>query len=199
MPGLNVHADSDNSYATTKKKWNRGPKVILAVSLLLLIPVVGTSLASKVTVNSNGITFGQGYAAALACSDTVTITPHSEFNYATAAPSSSGWQVTTLTLSGIDTSDFSPYSLLGCGGKRITLQAMIGGINALPFDITFVLPLTTSVPDQITGGNFDYYTVANSDPAQSGGSAHAVGDSLVITLITPVDATSIDGFTIQES
>ena len=138
-------------------------------------------------------------AAALACSDTVTITPNSTFNYNSGAPSSSGWQLTTLTLSGIDTSNFSQYSLLGCGGKTITLRAMAGGINALTFDITFVLPLTTSVPDQITGANLDYYTVANSDPAQTGGSAHTAGDSLVITLITPVDATSVDGFTIQES
>lgn len=192
MPGLNVHADSDNSYATTKKKWNRGPKVILAVSLLLLIPIVGTSLASQVTLNNNrGITFGQGYSAALACSgtDNVTITPNSTFNYNSGAPSSSGWQLTSLSLSGINTLDFDPYSLLGCGGKTITIQAMSGS-NPLGFDIVLDLPLVAG-GNTIISHNNDNYTVTNT--------GHSNPDTLNITLVSPVDAFSVDGFTIQES
>jgi hypothetical protein len=186
MPGLNVHADSENSSVATKKKWNRGPKVILAVSLLLLIPVVGTSLASNVVVNSGGpITFGQGYVAAIDCSNNVTISPNAKFHYNAGT---SYWYVDQITISGIDT------SAGGCAGKTITVRAMHDGDSAKKIDnvaaddVSFTLPLS-STPVTCNSGIKE----------QCFSSGYTTLDTLTIPLIADIQAADVNGFTIQES
>jgi hypothetical protein len=199
MPGLNVHADPEKYDATSKSKWNRGPKVILAVVFLLLIPVVGTSLASSVTINNvdNKVTFGQGYLAALACDENVTITPHVVFNYTApsgATPPSGAWNVDYLTLSDIDTND------AGCGGKTITLQVMKGQNNALEYEIIFDLP-TEELASTTDAGlhSRTEYTILNTDPTYEKSSKGISGDSLKINFTASFNATLLDGFTIQQS
>ena len=187
MPGLNVHADSDNSYATTKKKWNRGPKVILAVSLLLLIPVVGTSLASNGVVNGAPITFGQGYTAAIACSTPVTITPDTYFSYTNKT--TYGWKINTITISGINTTDTDSTTGIGCGLKTLTIQPMLDGVATGP-------SLVLSIP---SGEG----SVTSSSPLEySGGTSQGLADdTLIITYVSghEIPAADVNGFTIQES
>ena len=187
MPGLNVHADHENSAPTSKKKWNRGPKVILAVSLLLLIPVIGTSLASSVTVNSGGpLTFGQGYTAALACDASVTISPNALFHYNAGT---GYWYANQLTLSGIDT------SASGCAGKTITLRALHDGDPANEIDgstpavdVLFILPSASGPATCQTGIAEGCFS-----------SGYSSSDTLVIPLVADVLAADINGFTIQQS
>lgn len=191
MPGLNVHADHENSAPTSKKKWNRGPKVILAVSLLLLIPVIGTSLASSVTVNGGAVTFGQGYTLALACDENVTITPTATFNYNAG---SGYWYVDRFTLSGIDTT--LTVNGTGCGGKTITIKALDGSGNPSKIiddtnaaDITFSLPTSTGAVTCTSG--LDTELCPNSTASD--------GDSLIFRLTADIKASTISGFTIQQS
>ena len=182
MPGLNVHADSENSSVATKKKWNRGPKVILAVSLLLLIPVVGTSLASNVVVNGGGpITFGQGYSGAIACSTPVDIKPDVQAFY----DSTVTWSINSLTLSNINTTSTDGNGL-GCGGKTITIQALNNGTvvgNPISFTLASASPWHST-------------NLANAYGFDSG---HSATDSLTIAIPLEILATDVNGFTIQES
>ena len=181
MPGLNVHADHENSAPTSKKKWNRGPKVILAVSLLLLIPVIGTSLASNVVVNGGGpITFGQGYQAALACDDSVTITPQVHTTY----DGTVYWYIYMLAIA-IDTTPTN-VSGVGCGGKTITIQALNHGVvvgTAVSFTLASADPWNATVITNAT--TFD--------------SAGSTSDTIDVPVPSEILATDVDGFTIQQS
>lgn len=191
IPGLNVHADQDDAVPTSKKKWNRGPKVILAVSLLLLIPVIGTSLASSVTVNGGAVTFGQGYTAALACDQQVTITPNAKFNYYSPP---GYWYVDQITISGINTSPNAIADGPGCAGKTIRLQAMNSGDVVTGGLVQFALPTTGTAPVTVNCASPAIGIAAGCFTSRLTGS-----DELIIPLAVQVDATIINGFTIEQS
>jgi hypothetical protein len=143
MGGLNVHADDESSVSQSqKKKWFKSPKVILGICALIAIPVVGTTFAATTRVainNNNGIAFGQGNSAALACDETVTITPHAWF-------SRGSWYLSSVTISNLDTT-----SGQACDGKTITLAGYTSNNTNTEQDTTIAesestIPLISSSP-----------------------------------------------------
>jgi hypothetical protein len=182
MAGFNLHANPKNSQVSARNMWNRGPKAILAVSLMLLVPIVGTSLASKVTVNNDkAITFGQGYSTALACSGDINIKPAVHMIYGQPIT----WAIWKITLENINTMPTNANGI-GCGGKKITIQARSNG-TALGIPISFTLASTAPWNAAVAAGVYAF---------DSSGSAK---DTLVIFISSEISATNLNGFTIEES
>ena len=180
MLGLNLNAEDELPSSPKKQKRGKGPKFILGAVVLLVIPIVGTSLASNVTVNAGSITFGQGYSAAVACSDTVNISP-------AAVYASSSFKVETLTVTGIDTRSTNSGTHKGCGGKTLTISAIDSttGTALSNGSVTFTLPTASGAATSLTG----------ADPFNSGAAA---SDTLIIPITTSFAAANINAFTVQE-
>jgi hypothetical protein len=108
MSPLNIHPEENVSSA--KKKNNKMLKVMLGIGALVLVPVIGTTLASSITVNggTDPITFGQGQQAALACDPDVTLTPVAGYSYGR-------FVVKSVQVSSVD--------LNACAGKKVQISA----------------------------------------------------------------------------
>ena len=188
MGGLNVHADDQNSpSASRKKKWYKSPKIVIGLSVLIAIPIIGTTFATTGTVVAvDPIAFGQGQQAALKCDASVTIHPHAVY-------SGSAWKLDYVTITGLDISATDAVTGIGCLGKNITLGAYSGG-NTIPnSEATFLVSAgenQTIVQAATWGGNTDTTaTQSSSDPTDA---------TVVISYPTPVSFTGLGGFTIQE-
>ena len=146
--------------------------------MLVLVPIVGTSLASNVTVNAGNITFGQGYSAAVACSGTVNISPATVYQ-------SSAFNVQTLTVTNINTVQTSGG--VGCGGRTLVISAIDSttGTALSNGSVTFTLPTASGAATSLTG----------ADPFNSGAAA---SDTLIIPITTSFAAANINAFTVQE-
>ena len=108
MSPLNIHPEEN--VTSTKKKNNKMIKVMLGIGALVLVPVIGTTLASSITVNggTDPITFGQGQEAALACDPSVTLTPVAGYSYGR-------FVVKSVRVSSVD--------LTACAGKIVQISA----------------------------------------------------------------------------
>ena len=187
MGGLNVHADDQNSASPSqKKKWNKSPKLILGLAALIAIPVLGTTFAGSITVNgASKIIFGQGQVQALACDDSVTITPYANY-------SAGKWMLETITVTNLDTTSS------GCQGKNITIAAYNGSGTTISASATTFAPtassgaITPSVP--ATWGGVE--TVSQTADA-------SIDGTITISFATGVDLTdtytAVNGFTIQQN
>jgi len=100
MSPLNIHPEE--AVNVPKKKKNKTLKVMLGIAALVAVPVVGTTLAASITLNSNdAIQFGQGVVQAVACdSDGITVTPASSFDN-DATFSNASFFVDSVILTGI--------------------------------------------------------------------------------------------------
>jgi len=86
MSPLNIHPEEDR--AVTKKKNNKVLKVLLGISALIAVPVIGTTLAASITINTgNAVQFGQGVVQATACDNAITVTAATTFVNAASAGS----------------------------------------------------------------------------------------------------------------
>lgn len=133
MLNLNAGAEetpqTPNSTAQAKirKKIGTVPKIVFGAALLLVIPMLGNTLAGSITItNPQGkVEFGQGVAQAVVCdTNGVTITP-------TAAYRSGVFVLETITVTGIDNS-----STNACRGKSLEI---------------FVVDTNTALATWITG------------------------------------------------
>ena len=187
MGGLNVHADDQNSASPSqKKKWNKSPKLILGLAALIAIPVLGTTFAGSISVNTgNSINFGQGQVQALACDGSVTITPYANY-------SAGKWMLETITVTNLDTTSS------GCQSKNITIAAYDGSST------TISASATTFAPGAGSGA------ITPSASATWGGAvavSQAVGnsetDTITISFATGANLTdtytAVNGFTIQQN
>jgi hypothetical protein len=94
-----------------KKVISKKMKIALGAAVLLLIPILGTTFAASIAVNSGGsVQFGQGVASVDACDTDVNITPAATYDYTTNA-----FYLDTVTVDNINTTS--------CNGKVITLRA----------------------------------------------------------------------------
>jgi hypothetical protein len=67
MSPLNIHPEEEVAVPKKKKKQNKALKVMLGIAALVAVPVVGSTLAGTITVNTGGnVNFGQGSASAAA-------------------------------------------------------------------------------------------------------------------------------------
>lgn len=104
---------------TTKKKSRKG--IYIGIGILALVPVIGSTFAASITLNSGDpIEFGQGQNAVVACdADGVDIMPTSSYNATPSPTPSPSWagQFTlgAFELSGVDDTN--------CAGKTFTINA----------------------------------------------------------------------------
>jgi hypothetical protein len=159
MPAL----DLEGSSSAPKKSKNKYLKIILGISALVAVPVVGTTLAASITLNSNdAIQFGQGQVQATVCDTTVTVTTDSE--YENAATNTDGvFNLGDVTLTGIDddcdeklftvsvydgTASSDP--LIVCGGVEmdISLGGGAGGGACTSGDTSVQYTITNASDDQ---------------------------------------------------
>jgi len=100
--------------AKIRKKIGTVPKIVFGAALLLVIPMLGNSLAGSITINNVGgkVEFGQGVAQAVVCdSNGVTVTP-------TAGYRSGLFVLETITVTGLDLSN------TGCKGKSLEVYVV---------------------------------------------------------------------------
>jgi hypothetical protein len=109
MSPLNIHAEENAS--APKKSKNKMLKIMLGIGALIMIPVIGTTLAAQVTINTGGpdneVLFAQGKAATVACDPDVLVKAKSEYSYG-------AYRLKEVTVSGIDDA--------ACGGKVFVLS-----------------------------------------------------------------------------
>jgi hypothetical protein len=105
MSPLNIHAE-ENANAPKKSK-NKMLKIMLGIGALIMIPVIGTTLAAQVTINTGGpdneVLFAQGKAATVACDATVVLKAKSVYSYG-------AYRLSEVTVSDIEDGD--------CGGEN---------------------------------------------------------------------------------
>ena len=205
MSPLNIRPEEE--VIVPKKKKNKSLKVLLGVGVLVAVPVIGSTLAGSISLNSGGsIEFGQGSAATVACdSDGITVTP-------TSAYSSGAFKLDTITLSGID------LTANHCAGKTFKVYIDTAGslVNWVDTDatgsvtaadvVTFTIPgtissSTTATALTSTTTNVTYAFTNGTNAYKSDGQAtyDALG-KVVITLTQPyLSAASVDKIVIQTS
>lgn len=108
----------DGEAPVVARRNRRTRKVMFAAAAVVTIPFMGGTFASAITVSSGDIEFGQGSAAASACDPLISIGINSDYSQVAGY-----FDVTSLTLSDLDTTDNTDVSGLGCMGKTLTLRA----------------------------------------------------------------------------
>jgi len=108
MSPLNIHAEENAS--APKKSKNKMLKIMLGIGALIMIPVIGTTLAAQVTVNANTnneVLFAQGKAATVNCDPDVLVKAKSEYSYG-------AYRLSQVTVSDINDGT--------CGGKKLIVS-----------------------------------------------------------------------------
>lgn len=168
------------SFENTAKPARRKASALLGVGALLIagISVLGTTLASSVTITGGTVTFGQGSVQATACDGEITVTPAASFTNATGTGS---FKLGSITLGGVDNS--------ACSGKTFVIKAW-GDTNATALSLWSGSDNITSVVNS---------TIA-STTANSGATVSSPGAGIIkYTITTPaLDATSIYKITIEQ-
>ena len=178
MPGLNIHAEDENTSSSKPQKRARSPKLIFGLAVLIAIPVIGTTFAQTITVNTNKSTvFGQGQVAAAACDSDVVITPYAAFT------NSGYWSLQSVTVTNLDTSS------TGCKSDTLTVQAYDNATSTIASTLATV-PINSSG----AAGTPNALVTASVSPTNS------TTSTLTITYATPPNLTTYDirGFTIQQ-
>lgn len=202
MSPLNIHPEEE--VAVPKKKKNKSLKVLLGIGVLVAVPVVGTTLAGTITVNTGGsVNFGQGSAAAAACDSALTISATSA--YAT------NFKVKTITVSGIDLKESGGSDNSGgsCLGKTLIVSADVSNSEAAlsgsDTQISFSLPSATgnsaTMIAPASGVTAVLYKGATGTTtyASGGGDLDEVG-RVLITIATPVlESSTVAKFLVQSS
>ena len=198
MPRLELEEDVKN----VKKFLNKKAIGFLAAgSILIAIPIIGTTLAGTITINSGtAVQFAQGSITTATCDADITISATSTY--------SNDFYLKTITLSGINL-------VSGCEGKTLTVSAATTASPSIPgtissgvTDIAFTIPLavdTTSTP--VTG--LPAGITATAGMVNASGSAYKsastavpydAAGSITLTVTTPTLLTStVSKFLIQAS
>jgi hypothetical protein len=136
-----------------KKKRKLLVPFLAGLGVAALVPVIGSTLATQITLNSdNPIEFGQGYKITTACDTTIVVTPASLF-------STDQFILTTVTLSDIDAA---------CEGKSLKLSYVAGGtqVPIASAHVYHVDPDAGSVVFEVSGtvpsDTVDAFTVESS-------------------------------------
>ena len=196
MPRLELEEDVKNVKRFLNKK---AIGFLAAGSILIAIPIIGTTLAGTITINSGtGVQFAQGSITTATCDESITVSATSTY--------SDNFYLKTITLSGIklDTG--------GCAGKTLTVSAATTASPSIPgtissgvTDIAFTIPATvgssstlvTGLPGGITASAG---MVNGSAVAYKTGVAYDEFGSITLTVTTPTLLTStVSKFLIQAS
>ena len=199
MPRLELEEDVKN----VKKFLNKKAIGFLAAgSILIAIPIIGTTLAGTITINSGtAVQFAQGSITTATCDESITVSATSTY--------SDNFYLKTITLSGIklDTG--------GCAGKTLTVSAATtanpsipGTISSGVTDIAFTIPetvgesstLVTGLPGGITATAGMVNASGSAYKSASTAVPYDTAGSITLTVTTPTLLTStVSKFLIQAS
>lgn len=167
------------SFENSPKPARRKASALLGVGALLVagISLLGTTLASSVTIGTGTVTFGQGTVQATACDSSITVTPAASFANASGTGS---FKLGSITIGDIDAS--------ACADKTFIIKAW-GNTNATALDLWSGSASITSVIKSTIG----------STTANSGATVSASGSTITYNITTPaLDATSIYKITVEQ-
>ena len=118
MEILNLGGSHEPSARPTKKKF----KVVLGIGLLAGVLGLGSTLAATINLGTGAtVEFGQGISATTACDSDVTVVPGSTFK--NAAGTAGDFQLTSITISNINSVANDTSTGTGCGGQTFILHA----------------------------------------------------------------------------
>jgi hypothetical protein len=166
---------------------SRTSKFIFGAVILLALPVIGTTLAASISINSgSSVQFGQGVIQATACDEAITVTANTSFTNASGAGS---FNVDTITLSGIADA---------CSAKTFTVRA---------YDTTTATPLTVNSGGTPTTALVFVPTISGSCTIAVTGSTFTTSvctyssnnNSVAIKVPTTLSAASVYKFTLETS
>jgi hypothetical protein len=166
---------------------SRTSKFIFGAVILLALPVIGTTLAASISINSgSSVQFGQGVIQATACDESITVTANTSFTNASGAGS---FNVDTITLSGIADA---------CSAKTFTVRA---------YDTTTATPLTVNSGGTPTTALVFVPTISGSCTIAVTGSTFTTSvctyssnnNSVAIKVPTTLSAASVYKFTLETS
>ena len=195
MPRLELEEDVKN----VKRFLNKKAIGFLAAGLILIaIPIIGTTLAGTIRINSGtAVQFAQGSITTATCDADITVSATSTY--------SDNFYLKTITLSGINL-------VSGCEGKTLTVSAATTASPSIPgtissgvTDIAFTIPqavgssstLVTGLPAGITA---TAGMVNGSAVAYKTGVPYDTAGSITLTVTTPTLLTStVSKFLIQAS
>ena len=195
MPRLELEEDVKN----VKRFLNKKAIAFLAAGLILIaIPVIGTTLAGTITINSGtAVQFAQGSITTATCDADITVSATSTY--------SDNFYLKTITLSGINL-------VSGCEGKTLTVSAATTASPSIPgtissgvTDIAFTIPATVGSASTLVTGLPAGITatagmVNGSALAYKTGVAYDAFGSITLTVTTPTLLTStVSKFLIQAS
>jgi hypothetical protein len=179
MPGLNLERDPLRKIRLLN---SRTSKMVFGAAVLLALPLIGTTLAASISINTtNNIQFGQGVVQATACDQDVTVAATTSFANASGAGS---FNVDTITLSGISAD---------CASKTFLVRAY-DTTTATPSTIASSSPTTAltfiagSAFCTIASQNFTTYSCTGSGPY-----------SIAIKVPVTLSAASVYKFTLETS
>lgn len=184
MSPLNIHPEADVS--AKKRKNNKALKILLGVGALIAVPVIGSTLAASITINSGGgVEFGQGLVQAAACdSDGVTVTPVAAFvNTASAGSFTLGSVEVTGIASGCDAKTFTIRAYPTSSSTAITLSTGTGTDDALK--VLFDSDGSSTRIYENSAGQVDYSISSQSSTA------------FKVAIATTVNASEIYKFTLE--
>lgn len=166
---------------TTKKKSRKG--IYIGIAILALVPVIGSTYAASIAVNSgSAIEFGQGQNAVTACDSSITITPTSTFTPGTNNADGT-FSLDTVVLGGVDTS--------ACNGKTFKLVARDSSGAAIT-NGTITFKLDSSVTTSGAAG------IATS-PSISGATGNVASSAVTLDPSASISSTALARFTIETS
>ena len=198
MPRLELEEDVKNVKRFLNKK---AIGFLAAGSILIAIPIIGTTLAGTITINSGtGVQFAQGSITTATCDAAITISATSTY--------SNDFYLKTITLSGINL-------VSGCEGKTLTVSAATTASPSIPgtissgvTDIAFTIPATvgssstlvTGLPAGITATAGMVNASAAAYKSASTAVNYDAAGSITLTVTTPTLLTStVSKFLIQAS
>jgi hypothetical protein len=198
MPRLELEEDVKNVKRFLNKK---AIGFLAAGSILIALPIIGTTLAGTITINSGtAVQFAQGSITTATCDAAITVSATSTY--------SDDFYLKTITLSGINL-------VSGCEGKTLTVSAATTATPSIPgtissgvTDIAFTIPATVGSASTLVTG-LPAGITATSGMVNASGAAYKsattavnydAAGSITLTVTTPTLLTStVSKFLIQAS
>jgi hypothetical protein len=186
MSPLNIHAEEVTP--VSKKKSNRNLKVFLGIAVLIAIPVIGSTFAATIAVNTGGaVEFGQGVTQSTACDSAVTVLPTASFANSASIDTATVFSLSTIRISEIAST---------CNDRTFTVKVYDNaGANPLTIATASGSAVTTAVSVVFKSAGSGMAPVATTNATVSAQSS----TSFTITLATAVPATEVYKITVETS
>ena len=169
-----LNLGSDEIPEKKKKSSTRNLKIALGLAAVILVPTIGSTLAGQISIEGDGVEFGQGVAATAACqpsAEPLIIVPESDLI------TSGYFALSSVTIANINGS---------CYGKTFTIRLLGGADERLVFGN--VTP-TDACVIYYDGGSSIASGACTLDASEAG--------VLVFNTVSEVDAADVFKITIE--